>query len=116
MISKIYKIGGMLGLSKDDVTYSIACHLIEIYSFFGAYNLAYDAMVVMARKNTTWVWIKEDVIRWAATQNITFKVYDAIVFSFGFLFAFCFILFLFLLLAISLCTNNNLTFCIHFLF
>lgn len=78
MISKIYKIGGMLGLSKDDVTYSIACHLIEIYSFFGAYNLAYDAMVVMARKNTTWVWIKEDVIRWAATQNITFKVYDAI--------------------------------------
>jgi len=64
-IEEVYRIGGKLGYTKDQITDRCACGLMEIYMFFNEPEKAYEALLVMASKNNYWVNLREDVIGWA---------------------------------------------------
>jgi len=76
-IDKVYhKLGEKQGYDEDDINNS-AFGFIEIYAFFGCYNMSYKYMVSMAKVNNIWVYINESTFKWACEQNQGYQVINA---------------------------------------
>lgn len=71
-----HKIGEMQGFDEDTINNNVF-YFIDIYAHLGNRGLAYKYMVSMAKKNSVWVDINEDVFRWACNQHEGWKVINA---------------------------------------
>lgn len=76
-IDEVYhRLGEKQGLNEDVINDS-AFEFIEIYAYFGLYELSYKYMVSMAKENDVWVYINELTFKWACEQNQGWKVVNA---------------------------------------
>lgn len=71
-----HRLGEKQGLNEDVINDS-AFEFIEIYAYFGLYELSYKYMVSMAKKNNAWVYINESTFKWACEQNQGWQVVNA---------------------------------------
>lgn len=71
-----HRLGEKQGLDEDVINDS-AFEFIEIYAYFGLYELSYKYMVSMAKENDTWVYINESTFKWACEQNQGWQVINA---------------------------------------
>lgn len=78
LISDYRKISEKLNYEYGDIITKVDNELIDIYSHFKMYEEAYNIMIIMAKKNRFWVHLEENVIKWANTNNILWKLYDEI--------------------------------------
>lgn len=76
-IDEVYhRLGEKQGLNEDVINDS-AFEFIEIYAYFGLYELSYKYMVSMAKENNVWVYINESTFKWACEQNQGWQVVNA---------------------------------------
>lgn len=78
LVDNIYSLGRTMGKSDEEITSQNDCYLIDLYEHFSLYDKAYDAMVIMAKKNRHWVMIKKSVLLWAREQSVVWKLRTAI--------------------------------------
>ena len=71
-IDKAYKCGEELGKTRDEVMLRICCGLMEIYMFHNMAEKAFEALDCMARKSSVWVNLREDIVKWSASNG---KIY-----------------------------------------
>lgn len=71
-----HRLGEKQGLNEDVINDS-AFEFIEIYAYFGLYELSYKYMVSMAKENDVWVYINELTFKWACEQNQGWQVVNA---------------------------------------
>lgn len=71
-----HRLGEKQGLNEDVINDS-AFEFIEIYAYFGLYELSYKYMVSMAKENDTWIYINESTFKWACEQNQGWQVVNA---------------------------------------
>lgn len=78
IIDKIYKLGKLLGYTEEDVTLKLDCSLIEIYDYFSMLDKAYEATIIMAKRNNRWVKIQEKTLLWAKSNSIVWRLRSVI--------------------------------------
>ena len=78
LVDNIYSLGKAMNKSDEEITSQNDCYLIDLYERFSLYDKAYDAMVIMAKKNHHWVMIKSNVLLWAREQCVVWKLRTAI--------------------------------------
>lgn len=74
LIEEVFIYGKLIGKSDEDVISQNACYLIGIYDFYKQYAEAYNAMIIMAKRNHHWVSIKRNTLLWAKEQSIVWKL------------------------------------------
>ncbi|MGN0351082.1 MAG: adenylate/guanylate cyclase domain-containing protein [Roseburia sp.] len=78
LVDEIYSLGKITDKSYEEITSQNDCYLIDLYDHFKIYDKAYDAMVIMARKNHHWVLIRRNTILWARDQCVVWRLRTAI--------------------------------------
>ncbi len=75
-----HKLGKELLYDEDTINNS-AFEFIDIYAYFGYYDMSYKYMVSMAKKNDIWVYINESTFKWACKQNQGWEVINAMEYN-----------------------------------
>lgn len=70
----MFAFGKLTGKSDEDIISQNDCYLIGIYDYHKEYAKAYNAMIVMAKRNHHWVSIKRNTLLWAKEQSIVWKL------------------------------------------
>lgn len=78
VIDEVYSLGRTTGKSDEEITSQNDCYLIDLYERFGHYDKAYDAMVIMAKRNRYWVMVRRNTLLWAKEQSVVWKLRTAI--------------------------------------
>lgn len=78
LIDEVFALGAIIGKSQEEIISQNDCELIGIYDYFELYGKAYEAMIIMAKNNGHWVWVKRTTILWASKQNILWRLRSAI--------------------------------------
>lgn len=69
IIKKCYEIGRKLDYSDKEITLKLDCALIDIYSYYGKYDKAYETTLIMAELNHYWVKLDDKTLKWVKTQH-----------------------------------------------
>lgn len=78
IIAQYYKIGKETNHAENDITRSVDCSLIQIYSYYEKYRESYDAMVLMAELNPVWIYWDTKTISWAQRNFVLLRLQHAI--------------------------------------
>ncbi|MCQ2535246.1 MAG: adenylate/guanylate cyclase domain-containing protein [Clostridia bacterium] len=78
IIERAYDIGKKLGYSEEYINSRMSCGLIAIYRFYGEYEKAYEAIVIMAKTNSVWINMEVDVLKWAKDNYVLHRLQNAV--------------------------------------
>lgn len=78
ILSKYYQVGRQLGYADEKITELAQCGLMAIYSYYGKYEKAYEAIIVMAKTNNFWVNLENKAMQWAKENYRLSELYNVI--------------------------------------
>lgn len=73
MIDSLYQLGKCLGKEEDEITIESDFYLVDIYNHFKMYEMAYEVMLIMAKKSSG-VSMKKETLEWAKEKHITWQL------------------------------------------